>query len=178
VVAGFSGLAEVAVSSLEVSPDLLPPTEMAPGRYIDLRLGFSLASPDPGWTFHEARIERYGPGAAPADGLVAGFEGDSGRSLFVAAAWTEARPVEDGATGPFVPTPLRSLADLPERPADEDVQATLRGRPCRLLTWIEGGRRTELALMWRGHTALAVCATGAPDDPDPRGWLAGFRLVD
>jgi hypothetical protein len=178
VMEGYSGLAEEAVRALEVAPGLLAPTEMAPGSYIDLRLGFSLTSPDPAWTFHEARIERYGPAADTADGLVAGFEGEAGRGVFVAAAWTGARPGEDGVTGPYVPTSLRSLAGLPERPADEDVRATLRGRPCRLLTWVESGRRLELALLWRGQTALAVCATGAPGDADPRAWLAGFRLVD
>jgi len=168
-----------AVSALEISSSALPPTEMAPGSYVDLRLGFALESPDPTWSFQESKLDRYGPSAAAADGVLAGFEASAGRGVYVAAAWTQAgQGTEDSLLGPFIPSGLRLLAQLPERPADEDLPATFRGRPSRLLAWREGERRIEVALLWRGRTAVALCAVAGPGDPPPRQWLAGFRLLE
>jgi hypothetical protein len=179
VLGGSSGMALSAVGALEVSATGLPPTEMLQGSYVDLRLGFSLASPDAGWSFGETKLDRFGPQATAADGVVAGFDGGAGRGVYAAVAWTEAaKELADAEPGALLPSALISMADLPERAPDQELDATFRGRPSRLLAWTERGRRIEVALFARGSTVFAVCAASAPGDPEPRQWLAGFELID
>lgn len=179
VLGSAPGMALSAVGALQVSATALPPTEMLQGSYVDLRLGFSLASPDPSWSFGEAKLDRFGPQATPADGVVAYFDGGGGRGVYVAATWTAAaNQTADADPSSLLPSTLRSMADLPDRAPDQELDATFRGRPSRLLAWTERGRRIEVALFTRGSTVFCVCAASAEGDPEPRQWLAGFELID
>jgi hypothetical protein len=179
VLGGASGTALSAVGALEVAATSIAPTEMLQGSYVDLRLGFSLTSPDPSWSYKESKLDRFGPQAAAADGVVAGFDGGGGRGVYASAAWTAAaKDASDATPDSLLPSTLRSMADLPDREPDENIDATLRGRPSRLLTWNERGRRIEVALFTRGCTVFAVCAASVAGDPEPRQWLAGFQLLD
>jgi hypothetical protein len=168
-----------AVRALSVYPAQLTPTAMSGGVYSDARMGFELRAPRADWRFGERPLDRFGPRAAEAQGVLVSFEGADGQGVYAAAAWTEAGP--DGIDGPFatwIPTALQSAVALPEGPPLLDERGELNGVPCRFLSWTVGGRTVELALATRSRTAFAVAAvrTGAGDGP--RAWLAGFRRTE
>lgn len=163
-----------AVRALAVFRAPMAPTVMELGSYRDARLGFELHAPDEAWHFVERPIERFGPRAEKAEGVLVSFEGPAGQSVHAAAAWTPAGPEGvDAALETWIPTALRRELGLPEDPPHSDRAAEIDGVPCRRVSWTIGERTIEMALVTRSRTAFAVAATGV----DPSGWLDGFRLV-
>lgn len=168
-----------AVRALSVAPAQLTPTAVADGVYSDARMGFELRAPRPDWRFGERPIDRFGPRASAAQGVLASFESGDGQGVYAAAAWTEAGP--EGVDGPFatwIPTALQSAVALPDGPPQVDERGELNGVPCRFLSWTAGERTVELALMTRSRTAFAVAAVRTRAGDGPRAWLAGFRRTD
>jgi hypothetical protein len=174
-----AGPLAAAVRALTVFPAQLTPTAAEGGVYRDARMGFELRTPRAEWRFGERPIDRFGPRAAAAHGVLVSFTGADGQGVYAASAWTEAGP--DGIDGPiatWIPTALQAAVGLPDQPPQVDEPGELNGLPCRFLSWTVGERTVEMALATRSRTAFAVAAvrTGAGDGP--RAWLAGFRLTE
>lgn len=156
----------------------LTPTVMEHGSYRDARMAFEFRAPDASWRFAERPIERFGPRAERAEGVLVSFEGPDGQSVHAAAAWTATGPEGiDAPLATWIPTALRSSLALPDEPPLADRAGELDGVPCRRVSWIVGGRAIELALLTRSRTAFAVAAVGTPSGVDPGERLAGFRLI-
>ncbi|HVS17150.1 MAG TPA: hypothetical protein VMT18_01025 [Planctomycetota bacterium] len=167
-----------ALAALEVSATPLTPTVMHDGVYSDARLGFRLESPRPEWGFGECKVERFGPRAAAAEGVLVSFEDGTGQGVYAAAAWSEAGP--GGLQQPWatwIPTALQSAVRLPAHEPVSDESGSLNGVPCRFLTWTDGERTLELALLTRSRTAFVAAAVRVGAQDGPRTWLDGFRLA-
>ena len=169
-----------ALEALEVSAAPLPPTEMSEGRYRDVRLGFELDAPNAQWRFSERKVERFGPRAAAAEGVLVAFEDGGGRGVYTAAVWTEVGPGDpaEQAWATWIPTALQSAVGLPSGAPERDEAGSLGGVACRVLTWTDGPRTLVLALARRSRTAFVVAAVGAGAQDTPRDWLGGFRLSE
>lgn len=169
-------VAEV-LAALEFSPSPLVPTSMEQGRYGDARMGFAIAAPSDGWGFSERKIERFGPRAADAEGVLVGFEGPDGEAVFVAAAWSEAGPGSvDQPWATWIPTALQSAIELPTAEPAADERGQLNGVPCRFLTWQDGERTLELALLTRSRTAFVAAVVRRGGAGTSRAWLSGLTI--
>jgi hypothetical protein len=168
-----------ALVGMEIAREFLAPTVMQAGTYRDERMGFELAAPRAEWSFRERKLERFGPRALAAQGVVVSFEGPAGAGLHAGAAWTaNPAPSLDQPVASLTPAPLATRLALPDGVPLHDERATFRGRPCRLLTWQDGERRIELVILVRGATTFALAAVGTGQGSVPRDCLAGFRLLD
>lgn len=168
-----------AVRALAVYAAPLTPTVMERGSYRDARMGFELRAPQEDWSFAERPVERFGPRAEAAEGVLVSFEGADGQGVYAAAAWIAAGA--GGLDQPYatwIPTALQSAVGLPGGAPELDEPGELNGVPCRFLTWTVGERTVELALATRSRTAFAVAAVRMGAGDGPRAWLAGFRLTE
>lgn len=168
-----------AVRSLALHSVPLTPTVMERGIYRDARLGFELRAPSADWRFGERPLDRFGPRAEAAHGVLVSFEGAQGEGVWAAAAWTEAGP--DGIDRPYatwIPTALQGAVALPDEAPRADEIGELDGERCRFLSWTDGERTIELALTMRSRTAFVVAAVRRGARDGPRAWLSGFRRTE